>query len=145
MPSQKIDFPLNKNYLHNYRWQSLMSCWLLVWPSRSGSSICCRWQMRQTLLWPRLWGICLGYLMFFFKISCRGIRIFFRNSYRFGIFAFEKPVKFPKRFLNAYRFVLFSKNVPGLEVEIPKQNRFGKKYGGNFFHLLGVWFFRNVS
>ena len=82
---------------------------------------------------------------FFFLISCRGIRIFFRNSYRFGIFVFEKHVKLPKRFLNAYRFVSFSKNLPGLEVEIPKRNRFGKKNGGNFYRLLGVQFFRNVS
>ena len=69
---------------------------------------------------------------FFFLISCRGIWIFFRNGYRFGIFVFEKPVKFPKRFLNAYRFVLFSKNLPGLEVEIPKRNRFGKKMAATF-------------
>ena len=71
--------------------------------------------------------------------------MFFRNSYRFRIFAFEKPVKVPKCFLNAYRFVPFSKNLPGLKVEIPKRNSFGKKYGGNFFCVLGVRFFRNVS
>ena len=62
----------------------------------------------------------LRHLKFFFLNFFQGIQIFSRNGYRFGIFTFQKPVKLLKHFLNAYRFVPFSKNLPGLEVEIPK-------------------------